>query len=172
MRNASASMGTVSRCPDGNVTFVVFQRSRTDHLPDAGLDVADLSEDELVGHQSVGDPAVFALDSFEHEVVPIGEVLDDMIVVVRIVMPGVQGGHRSSDKNRVRNQFLEASRRFEHTPQQCRARSLKTGIQSSTAQARQCVGPRSRGRGATGRHPTSCFTIHPPNLSLLIRIFP
>jgi hypothetical protein len=66
------------------------------------------------GTTPVRYPLAFGLKGLQHDVEPVPQVRQDMTMIVRVPVAGIQGCSRPSYKNRVRNQLLQARRRLEH----------------------------------------------------------
>lgn len=98
-----------------------LQRAGADHLADPCLDVAELPEDDLAGHYPVGHPLAFGLERFKHDVEPLPQVRENVIMVVGIPVLRLQGSRQLPCEHCVGNHLLQTRCGLKHC-QQFRAR--------------------------------------------------
>ena len=113
MRNVSSMVGTGhlgSRRKDDRGDL---QRDLADHLPDPGLDPVEVPQDHLAGSDPVGCPALVFLDSFEHHLEAVRQVGEDVIVVARFAMVGIEDRRGAADQDRAGNQSLQMRGRLQ-----------------------------------------------------------
>jgi hypothetical protein len=85
-----------------------FQGPDADHLTDAGLDVPQLAEDDFSWDYPVGHPLALGFKSLEHDVEPVPQSRENVIMIVGVPVTCIQGRGRPSHENRVGNYLLQA----------------------------------------------------------------
>ena len=86
-----------------------LERSCPAQLPDARHDAVQSAEDHDRPLQARGLPAGGRLERGEHLVETRAQVLDDVIAVEALAMPGVQGRGRAADEHRPRHESLQVA---------------------------------------------------------------
>ena len=80
-----------------------FQWPFPDELPDAGLDIAQLAQDDLAGGHPVRHPSIRRFDRVENGIKSVTQIFEHVIVVERRTVVGPGCRSRTADEHGIRD---------------------------------------------------------------------
>ena len=90
--------------------FCDFQWPVADELTNTGLNITELTQDDLPGGNPISDPPVGCFDRIEHRIETPAQIRQDVVMIIRGAVIGPECRRRAAHQDSIRNNLLQSGR--------------------------------------------------------------